>query len=107
MDKETAIILTQSKSMAVGLIITWFFGGLGVFYVSILGGLVLGGLEFIAWIVTFVTFGFGVVLLIPIHIAALIWTFLGVKKHNSKLIAQFANSAPLAPVTEQAIPAME
>ena len=90
MDKETAILLTQSKSMATGMIITWFFGGLGVFYVSLLGGLVLGSLEFIGWIVTFATLGFGVILLIPIHIAALVWTYLGVKKHNNKLIADLA-----------------
>lgn len=105
MDKETAIILTQSKSMAVGLIITWFFGGLGVFYVSIIGGIVLGGLEFLAWIIALFTFGFGVILLVPIHIVALIWTFLGVKKHNSKLIAQFSSSNNNG--TGQPVPAME
>jgi len=90
MDKEAAIILTQSKSMAAGMIITWFFGGLGVFYVSILGGLLLGGLELVAWIITFATFGIGVFLLIPVHIVALIWTYLGVKKHNNNLLATMA-----------------
>lgn len=90
MDKDAAIILTQSKSMAAGMIITWFFGGLGVFYVSLLGGLVLGGLELVAWIVTFATLGFGVILLIPIHIVALVWTYLGVKKHNTRLISGLA-----------------
>lgn len=90
MDKETAIILTQSKSMAVGMIITWFFGGLGVFYVSLLGGIVLGGLEFVLWIVTFMTLGVGVVLLIPLHIVALAWTYMGVKKHNTKLLASLS-----------------
>ncbi len=87
MDREAAIILTQSKSIAVGMIITWFFGGLGVFYVSLLGGLLLGSLELILWIVTFFTFGFGVILLLPVHIASLVWVYLGVKKHNDRLIA--------------------
>lgn len=90
MDKETAIILTQSKSMAVGIILTWFFGGLGVFYVSLLGGLILGGTEFILWIVTFMTVGMGVILLIPLHIVALVWTYMGVKKHNNRLIASLS-----------------
>ena len=92
MDRETAIILTQSKSMAVGMLITWFFGGLGVFYVSMLGGLVLGSLEFVLWVVTFMTFGIGVILLIPLHIAALIWTYMGVKKHNIRLLANLSDS---------------
>jgi len=92
MDKETAIILTQSKSMAVGLILTWFFGGFGVFYVSILGGVLLGLLEFILWIVTFATLGFGVLLLIPLHIIALVWVYIGVKNHNNRLISGLTKS---------------
>lgn len=93
MDKEAAIILTQSKSMAVGLVVTWFMGGLGVFYVSLLGGLLLGSLELLFWIVTFFTLGIGVVLLVPVHIASLVWVYLGIKKHNNRLITGINNSA--------------
>jgi len=103
-DKETAIVLTQSKSMPVGILITWFFGGFGVFYVSIIGGLVLGGLEFILWIVTFFTLGFGLILLIPLHIIALIWTYMGVKKHNNKLIASLSDSTPSVSTTSPITP---
>lgn len=104
MDRETAIILTQSKSMAVGLIITWFFGGLGVFYVSMIGGLVLGGLELIAWIIAFMTLGFGTILLIPLHLVALIWTYMGVKKHNAKLISGLGESTPAISTVPEAVP---
>lgn len=104
MDRDTAIILTQSKSMAVGLLITWFFGGLGVFYVSMMGGLVLGGLEVVAWIITFMTLGIGTILLIPLHFAALIWTYLGVKKHNARLISNLSESTPQISTVPDAVP---
>jgi hypothetical protein len=104
MDKDAAIILTQSKSMAVGLIITWFFGGLGVFYVSMIGGLVLGGLEVVGWIIAFMTLGIGAILLIPVHFVALIWTYLGVKKHNAKLISGLNGSTPSMSTAAEAVP---
>lgn len=93
MDKDTAIILTQSKSLGVGLLLTFLFGGLGVLYVSILGGILLGVLEVIAVVITVATFGIGIVLLIPIHIAAFIWVIVGVKNHNNRLIAGMSSPA--------------
>ncbi len=40
MDKDTAIILTQTKSTGMACFLTLFFGGAGLFYVSILAGII-------------------------------------------------------------------
>ena len=105
MDKETALILTQSKSIGVGLLITWLFGGFGVFYVSVLGGVVMGILELILWVLSFFTMGLALILLAPVHILSMIWVYMGVKNHNKRLIAGLGSSpASAAPAINSAAP---
>ncbi len=92
MDRDTAVILTQTKSIAVSVLLTLLFGGFGLFYVSVLAGVIMSVVEIIAWVITILTFGLGIVLLIPCHIICLIWAIVGVQKHNEKLIATTTQS---------------
>lgn len=86
MDKDSAMILTQSKSMGLGVVLTLFFGGLGVFYASILGGILMTLAELASLVLCFVVIGF---FLLPIvHIIALIWTVVAINSHNQKLLAR-------------------
>jgi hypothetical protein len=86
MDKETAVILTKTKSTATAVILTLFFGGLGLFYASIVGGIVMTILEILCIVVGVFTFGLGFLLIPVIHIVTLIWAVVAVKKHNSRLV---------------------
>lgn len=87
MDRDTAVILTQSKSTAVAVLLTLFFGGLGLFYVGTKSAILMTIIEVVLVVITFITLGFGGILLIPFHIVALILAISGVNKHNARLIA--------------------
>jgi hypothetical protein len=87
MDRQTAAILIQSKSLGVGLILTFLFGGLGLFYVSVMAGIIGSILELICIVITLITFGIGAILLIPFHIICFIWAVVAVNNHNKRLIA--------------------
>ena len=87
MDRNSVALVIQAKSVAVAIILTLMFGGLGVFYVSILGGIIMSIITAIAWFITLVTFGFAGIILIPlVHGIALIWGIVGVNRHNKKLV---------------------
>ena len=92
MNSETAVALAKTKSVALGIVLTIIFGGLGVFYATIVGGIVMTLLEIIAVVITVITLGFGVIILIPVHIIALIWTIVAINNHNKKLYQAAAGS---------------
>src|SRR4030065_2104472 len=87
MDRNSVALVIQAKSVAVAIILTLMFGGLGVFYVSILGGIIMSIITAIAWFITLVTFGFAGSILIPlVHGIALIWGIVGVNRRNKTLV---------------------
>ena len=75
----------NKKSLAVGIILTWFLGGVGLFYASILGGVIMLILELAAVLVTLLTFGLGIILFIPLHLISFIWVVLAINQHNARL----------------------
>ncbi len=87
MDRDTAVILTQTKSTAVAVLLTIFFGGIGLFYVGAKSAIWMTIIESILFVITLITLGFGGILLVPFHIVALIMAINGVNKHNAQLIA--------------------
>jgi hypothetical protein len=87
MNTQAAIILTKTKNMALAVILTILFGGLGLFYASIVGGIVMTVLEIIIVIAGFVTVGIAWLLIPLLHIINLIWAIVAVKKHNARIIA--------------------
>ena len=87
MDKHAAIIMTQTKSTGLAVLLTLLFGGFGVFYATTLGGIVMAIVELIGWALVVVTLGFGIVLVPVIHVIALIWCVVAVNNHNKQLIA--------------------
>jgi hypothetical protein len=88
MDRDAVILLTQRKSLGVGLLLTLFFGGFGVFYASVLGGVLLSAIQVLFFVIALATFGFGVVLLLPLWFVAVIWTCVAINGHNARLMAR-------------------
>lgn len=89
-DKSMKLLMAQmnQKSVAAGVVLTFFFGGLGLFYASIVGGVVMTILELIAWATTLIGIGF---LLLPIiHIGCIIWAIVAINNHNKKLLQMAA-----------------
>ena len=86
MDSQAARIQLQQKSLFLALILTIFFGGLGVLYVSIIAGIIFTILEGILWVITFLTFGFGYFLVVFLHVVCVIYAAIAVNSHNKKLL---------------------
>lgn len=72
-----AVLLIREKSMLVAMLLTLFFGPLGMLYSTIAGAIVMFILNLIIGIPTG---GIALIILWPIQ---LIWTYIGVRNHNA------------------------
>lgn len=85
-DETTRLMIAQmnQKNLGLGVLLTFFFGGLGLLYSTIPGGITMAILEVIAWLLMFV--GIGFVLVPLIHISSIIWSIVAINAHNRKLL---------------------
>ena len=78
---QAVLLMNNQKSTGVALLLTFLFGPLGLFYATVVGGVVmllLGGM-----IIVF-TAGFGAILIWPV---CMIWAAVAVSGHNRRLLA--------------------
>lgn len=87
MDKGTAAILINAKSSGLGVILSLFFGGLGLFYASVMGGIIMTIITVLVWILALVTFGIGLILVPVVHLICVIWAVVAIKNHNNRLLS--------------------
>lgn len=73
------IIVKNEKSMVVSLLLTFFFGPLGLLYSTISGGLIMMAISFVA---ALFTVGMGLIITWPI---CMIWGAIAVSNGNKKL----------------------
>ena len=81
-------VQVQQKSAGISFALTFFFGGLGLFYTSPVMAIVATLIDIVLWIVTVITLGLGMLLLIP---AKILWIILGitkVTKYNKDLLSR-------------------
>lgn len=76
------VIVTSTKSVAISLILTFFFGALGMLYSTIWGAIIM---IVVTIIVATVTLGIGLFLVWPI---CMIWGALAAASYNKKLFSQ-------------------
>ena len=88
MDRSGVSVMVQAKSMGLAVALALFFGGLGLLYATITGGIIMLILQLCAFVIAIFTLGFGGILFIPIHIISVIWAMVAVKKYNEKLITK-------------------
>ena len=84
--RRIAMVQMQSKSMFLGLVLTFVFGGFGVFYASILGGIICSILQLIIIVIVFLTMGVGTIIALPFQLIFLIITAICISRHNKKLL---------------------
>ncbi len=77
-ESKQIVFVRHEKSMLLALLLTLFFGPLGMLYATIGGGLIMIVVNFI---VGFLTFGIGLFFTWPIM---LVWTILAIRRHNRK-----------------------
>lgn len=67
------VVNTQQKSVGVAFLLTFFFGALGLFYSTVVGGLIMTFLMALFLVLGFVTLGVGWVLFSLAWIVCIIW----------------------------------
>ncbi len=81
-ENQANVVITRSpKSQGIGLILTFLFGSLGLFYASVVGGIIMLIVEVV---VAVLTLGIG---LIATHFVCLIWSLIAVSNYNKKLLS--------------------
>ena len=78
----TTIHIHADKSVGIAIILTVLLGPLGMFYSTVVGGIIM---TIVSFLVAIFTFGIGLLITWPICI---IWAAVAVKKHGIKTIQQ-------------------
>jgi hypothetical protein len=87
MDNKTIAALIQAKSTGLAVVLSLFFGGLGLLYATIPGGIIMSIITVLVWILGIITLGIGLVLVPFVHFVCIIWAVIAVKKYNTKLLS--------------------
>ncbi|OGU12653.1 MAG: hypothetical protein A2X61_10905 [Ignavibacteria bacterium GWB2_35_12] len=82
---ETRIMVNApTKNVAVSVLLTIFFGGFGLLYSTVKGGIIMSIIEFINFWLCFLIIG---LFLAPvIHLICVIWGVTAVNKYNRELL---------------------
>jgi hypothetical protein len=80
-NRSMTTVVTPTKSVGISIILTVLFGPLGMFYTTILGGVIMTIMTLVAFVVTL---GFGAILTWPICV---IWGAIAAKSYNKGLLS--------------------
>jgi len=86
MDKYSATVALQGKSLGLGVVLSIIFGGVGMFYLGIWWGLIGLFMEGILAFFTLITGGLMGFLLGLWHIVSVIITVVSINRHNSRIL---------------------
>lgn len=78
--KPNVIVAKTTKSVGLAFILSALFGPLGMFYSTVVGGIVMLIVDVVVGILTF---GFGLIITVPIGV---IWATLAASNYNKKLL---------------------
>lgn len=78
------VVVRNTKSVGLAVLLTILFGPLGLLYSSIKGAVILSLLFAVLWILTIFIGGAGAALTYPI---AIIWSYFATKRYNDRLLA--------------------
>lgn len=97
-DTANKLMIAQmsQKNAGIGAALTLFFGGIGLFYATMSGGLIMTVAEFILCcilgLLVLFTAGIGLIVAVPIilvfNVICVVWALSAIKKHNEALIAK-------------------
>lgn len=75
------VVVTPTKSTGISIILTVLFGPLGMFYSTVIGGIIM---LIVSVILGAITFGMGLLVTWPVCV---VWAAMAVGSHNKKLLA--------------------
>ena len=81
-------IQAKQKNLAVAVILVLLFGGLGLLYTSIIGGIIATIAAVVILLLGAITAGIGWVLFLPYMIVVVIYTIMSVNKQNKAVLKE-------------------
>ncbi|WP_298128425.1 hypothetical protein [Ferrovum sp.] len=94
--ERTVIVHQEPKNLAVAVILTLIFGPLGMLYATISGGLIMGAVNLLILVISFLTFGIGSVFFLITWPVCVIWTIISVNTQNKKALTELMQFQPEA-----------
>lgn len=85
MESSQYTVVTPTKSAGTSIILTVLFGSLGMFYSTILGGIIMSIVSGIVLLISIMTLGLGLVLYLIVWPIEIIWAVVAVNSYNSRL----------------------
>ena len=88
-EKQSVALLTATiyrKNLGIGLILTFFFGGLGTLYASVGWGIFFAIIELILGALLLFTFGLLMPVVFVFHLICLVFTAISISNHNKRLV---------------------
>lgn len=85
-NNSNVIINLPQKSMLLGLILTFFFGPLGMLYATVLGGIVMFIVCVLTFGITIMTLGLGSILFFLVWIIQMLWAGFAISGYNKRLL---------------------
>jgi len=82
-NQKQIVVVRSEKSMGVTILLTIFFGPIGMVYSTVIGAIVM---LFVCGLVAIVTLGFGLIITWPVCI---IWAAIATNSYNKKLGMQY------------------
>lgn len=96
-EQKTNVVITRSpKSQGISFILTFLFGPLGLFYSTVLGGIIM---LILGIIITVVTLGMGAIL---VWLVCIVWGAIAVSSYNGKLLGNRSVVQPMVATDEAA-----
>jgi hypothetical protein len=87
----TVVNVAAGKSVGVAFLLTFFFGPLGLFYSTVVGGVVMLGVELFLVILGFVTLGAGWLLFWVAWVVCIVWGCVAASNTNGTQVVHTTN----------------
>lgn len=89
MSETKFVVNAPMKSVGVSVLLSIFFGGLGLLYSTVKGGVIMTIVELINFILCF--FAIGIIFIPIIHLICVAWGATAVQKYNNELMERMRN----------------
>ena len=86
-NNQQYVVMRSPKSIGIGLILTFFFGPIGLFYATISGAIIMLIIDAIFAVIGFLTLGYSLIVTAPlVNLVCMVWAYVKINSYNKALI---------------------
>jgi hypothetical protein len=103
-NQPPVLVVREQKSVAVAVLLSFFFGPFGMFYSTTTGAVVMLAVNLVIGCIGFLTLGIGWFLYIGTWIGGIIWAAIEANNYNTRLVAPVVPVVPVIPAVQMMPP---